>query len=94
LKLRNSPEQFCVESTKTIVGKLSPAFLSDVGDAQKSARAVPEPHDVNALLVAPQPVNDAIRTANDFPQVRLLKFRHRAADSGKFARFSARVINS
>jgi hypothetical protein len=44
---------------------------------------VPESNDVNALLLAPQPVDDAIGTANHFPQIRLLKFRHGAADFGK-----------
>jgi len=44
---------------------------------------MPESNDVNALLVAPQPVDDAIGTANHFPQIRLLKFRHGASDFGK-----------
>ena len=53
------------------------------GDAGESARGVPESDDVNALVVLLEPVNDAIGTANHFPQIRLLKFRHGAADFGK-----------
>jgi hypothetical protein len=44
---------------------------------------VPESDDVNALFVAPQPIDDAIGTANYFLQIRLLKFRHGTADFGK-----------
>jgi DNA-binding XRE family transcriptional regulator len=38
---------------------------------RKPARPVPEAHDVNPFLVAPQPVDDAIRPANHLAQIRL-----------------------
>ena len=56
----------------------------------KSACSVPEADDFNALFIAPQSVDDAIGAANHFPQIRLLKFRHSAADFGKIRQiFSA-----
>jgi len=54
-----------------------------VGDAWEPTCRVPKSNDVNTLLVTPQPVNDTIRTANNFTQIGFLKFRDDAADFRK-----------
>ena len=62
----------------------SPAISSSAGNVRKSPRSVPEADNFNPLFVALQSVDDAIRAADHFAQIRLPKFRHRAADFWKF----------
>jgi len=56
------------------------SILTSAGNVWKSARPVPEADDLNPFLVAPQPVDDAIRPANYFTQIRLSELRHHATD--------------
>ncbi len=65
-------------------------FSVRAGDTRETTRRVPESDDVNALLLAPQPIDDAIGTADDFAQIGLLEFRHAAANFGEIRQiFSA-----
>ena len=64
-------------------GDFSSGKSSCAWDVRKSACPVPEADNFNSLIITSQPVDDAIGTANHFPQIRLLKFRHGTADFGK-----------
>ena len=44
---------------------------------------MPKADDLNTLLVAFQPVDDAVETANDFAKVWQVEFRHAAANFRK-----------
>jgi len=58
-------------------------YFAVIRECAESARGVPEADNVNALFATAHAINDAIRAANDFPQIRQSKFRHRAANFGK-----------
>jgi hypothetical protein len=49
----------------------------------KSPCTMPEADNLNLFLVTPQPIDNAIGTADNFAQIRLPEFRHLAADFRK-----------
>jgi len=60
----------------------------------KSARSVPGADDLNPFVLTLYQVNNAIGAADDFAKVRLPESGTIRPISGKFAKLSARVINS